>query len=279
MESFIFAANWKLHKTPGEVKDFFAELGHQLSSSAWHGLAGHPGVDSGLKSKKRFCQVFFPPAPLWQVVDQELKSLKSGVSLAGGAGARGCWAWGAQNCWAELSGAFTGESSLSCLKAMGGEWVLVGHSERRAIFGETDDLLAKKFWKSIEVGISPMLCVGETREERDSGRTEEVVTRQLQTVFQGGVVPQSFQLAVAYEPVWAIGTGLVATLQMISQAHGLIRKILGNFGLSSVPVLYGGSVKPENVAEIVNLPEVGGVLVGGASLAPASWMQLLLESL
>jgi triosephosphate isomerase len=275
MKNLIIAANWKLHKTPNEVVAFFSELEGAFRS------------DSGAAhSALRHTQIFFPPAPLWQVTSEEVSRLKSTqlqgqVSRAGSLGEKflGAFSWGAQNCFSELFGAFTGENSLACLKSMGGEWVLVGHSERRSIFGESDDLLAKKFWRAIEVGVSPMLCVGETREERESGRTEEVLTRQLSVVFKLGALPQGYQIAVAYEPIWAIGTGLVATPEMISHAHTLILKTLAQFGLRAVPILYGGSVKPENAAEILSVREVGGVLVGGASLAPASWVRLLSNSM
>ncbi len=174
---------------------------------------------------------------------------------------------GAQNMHFQDKGAFTGEVSPIMLESLC-EYVILGHSERRREFAETDDLVNRKARKALEVGLSPIVCVGEVLEERQQGREEEVVTSSLSGSLKDFTSPD--KLVVAYEPVWAIGTGLAATAQQAQVMAALIRRVLGERfgadGAASVPVLYGGSVTPANIGEFVAQPDIDGALVGGASL-------------
>ncbi len=159
-----------------------------------------------------------------------------------------------QNCHWEAEGAFTGEVSAPMLRELGVYGTIVGHSERRQYFGETDETVAKRAWAALEAGLRVIACVGETQAERERGETEDVLGRQL------SVLEPHSDLVLAYEPVWAIGTGLTATPEMAQEAHAFIKSLL------EAPVLYGGSVKPDNAAALLAQPDVDGALVGGASL-------------
>jgi triosephosphate isomerase (TIM) len=168
-------------------------------------------------------------------------------------------AWGAQNVSERASGAYTGEVSAAMLGEFGCRYVLVGHSERRQLYGETDAQVAAKFAAAREAGITPILCVGETLEEREAGRTQDVVARQLDAVLARGGIGDA---VVAYEPVWAIGTGRTASPAQVQEVHGLLRKRVSG----TTRILYGGSVKPDNAAALFAMPDVDGGLIGGASL-------------
>lgn len=198
--------------------------------------------------------VFFPPSVCLWVVQDFLKLTSYKV--------------GSQNCYVKNEGAFTGETSPEVLFEMGCQYVLVGHSERRQIFLETDDFLALKFEAAQKVGLIPMLCVGETLEQREKGLTHDVVTSQLTSGLQKADFNKGF--SIAYEPVWAIGTGKTASSDQANEVHGVIRKALTQLsGLEmskKTSILYGGSVKPENAQDLANKPEIDGFLVGGASL-------------
>ena len=173
-------------------------------------------------------------------------------------------AWGAQNVAEHVQGAYTGEVSAAMLAEFGCRYVIVGHSERRQLYGETDAQVAAKFAAARKAGLTPILCVGETLAERDAGRTTEVVARQLGAVaFTAGVV--------AYEPVWAIGTGRNATPEQAQEVHAFLRERLPR----DTPILYGGSVKPQNAAAIFAMPDVDGGLIGGASLVAADFLAIL----
>jgi triosephosphate isomerase (TIM) len=184
---------------------------------------------------------------------------------------------GGQDCHSEESGAYTGEVSAAMLKDAGADFVIVGHSERRAMHGESDDMVKAKAEAALATGLGVIVCVGETESERDAGREQEVVTRQLEgSLPRGGEITE--KLTVAYEPVWAIGTGKVASIDDITAMHASIRKTLvGMFGdaASAIRILYGGSVKAENASEILAVPEVGGALVGGASLTAESFLAIV----
>ncbi|MCE5192617.1 MAG: triose-phosphate isomerase [Candidatus Cryosericum sp.] len=186
---------------------------------------------------------------------------------------------GAQDVAAEAEGAFTGEVSPQMIQSAGATHVLIGHSERRHIMGESADLLHRKLSNALQAGLIPVLCVGETLDERDAGRMQEVIFGQLDTGLAGVALQNGAQLTVAYEPVWAIGTGVNAANEQIEDAHRLIRdhlsQLLGNPVGSSIPILYGGSVKPANFAAIVGLPSVDGGLIGGASLKPDAFAELI----
>lgn len=183
---------------------------------------------------------------------------------------------GGQDCRAEASGAYTGDIAAAMLADAGATMVILGHSERRAGYGETDLLIAAKVEAALTAGLEPIVCVGETLEEREGGRTLAVVTGQVRGSLPDALAGKAF--AVAYEPVWAIGTGLTPTLEQIEQVHLAIRStLMQQFGQdgAGVPILYGGSVKPSNAVEILGLKEVGGALVGGASLKAADFMGIV----
>ena len=217
----LIAGNWKMFKGPAEAAAFCREL-RELDLPS--------DVDV----------VVCPPYVSLADAVQALADTEIGVF--------------AQSChWAE-SGAFTGEISAAMLLELGVYGTIVGHSERRQLFGETDETVAKRTEAALAAGLDVIACVGETEAEREAGETEAVLLRQV------GVLEHDENLVIAYEPVWAIGTGKTATPQMAQDAHALIRSLL------DVPVLYGGSVKPENAGELLAQPAVDGALVGGASL-------------
>jgi|YNPNPStandDraft_1061719.scaffolds.fasta_scaffold03414_1 triosephosphate isomerase len=175
---------------------------------------------------------------------------------------------GAQNLFWEDKGAFTGEVSAPILRSVGVDFVIIGHSERRKYFGETDESVNKKLHAAMRAGLKPIVCVGETLEERKAGRAKEVVGRQIER----GLAGAGGEVILAYEPVWAIGTGVNATPAQASEMHAFIKDTLGN-----VPVLYGGSVTPENAGELAAAEGVDGFLVGGASLSPEKLSRIVAE--
>lgn len=248
MRRQVIAANWKMNKVADEVEGFFEEL----ASRQWS-----DGVEC----------VIFPQALLAAAVSSQVRKWSDD---------RGFLSWGVQNVSAHPAGAFTGENSVAAAKSLGARWVLIGHSERRTLFGETDEILTQKVKLAEAQGLQVMLCVGETRAEREGGQTLSVVERQLKVALAG--FEEVSSLAVAYEPVWAIGTGLAATGDQAQEVHAFIRqlltKILGTTG-GDVPILYGGSVKPENAKAFLGQPDVDGLLVGGASLEAASFAALV----
>ncbi|RMH04696.1 MAG: triose-phosphate isomerase [Planctomycetota bacterium] len=234
----VIAGNWKMHLTRRKASALARAV------AAHHAGAVH-----------RRCILF----PAFVHLDHVRRNIRgSGVVL------------GAQNCWGKKEGAFTGEISPYMLRDMGVEVVLLGHSERRHILGETDALLTDKLKVALRAKLEVLLCVGETRSEREEGRTLDVVKRQLRILrfVKDHQIPR---VGVAYEPVWAIGTGLTATPAQAQEAHAAIRetvaRILGDEAAENLPVLYGGSVKPGNAAELLSQPDVDGALVGGASLS------------
>ncbi len=186
---------------------------------------------------------------------------------------------GAQNLFWKNEGAYTGEVSAPMLTAVGVKWVIIGHSERRQYFGETDETVLKKTVAAILAGLNPIVCVGERLEERESGNTEAVLAKQ----FGDGIAkltPEQFaKIVVAYEPVWAIGTGKTATPEIASEAHRFIRALaeaaFGPAAASSLRILYGGSVKPDNTASLMAKQDIDGALVGGASLTPDSFAAIV----
>lgn len=226
----IIAANWKMNPP-------LAEAG---TLAAAYAGASHDGVT----------RILFPPAPY--LVQMSMRLDGSGVLLGG------------QDCHRADSGAHTGDVSASMLVACGAGMVLLGHSERRQDHGETDELVAAKAETALAEGLSVMICVGETLDQREAGDAEMVVTSQLEGSLPSAVTVD--RLMIAYEPVWAIGTGKVAGVDEIRAMHAAIRSWLVERGLGQVPVLYGGSVKPGNADEIFAVEDVGGALVGGASL-------------
>ncbi len=186
---------------------------------------------------------------------------------------------GAQNCCDEESGAFTGEVSVSMLKDVGAESVLIGHSERRHIYGEADDLINRKVHRALNVGLEVVLCIGELLEEREAGKTETVVRTQLQNGLKDVSAKQMDNVVIAYEPVWAIGTGVVATVPQVAEIHSYLRGLLSGLFTAAVAdqvrIQYGGSVKPDNVKDLMAVADVDGALVGGASLKPELFQPII----
>ena len=242
----VVAANWKMHKTWPEVGPWF---------EAFRSAAP---VRGGVRV------VVFPPFPL----------LPAAVRAAGEVAEIG-----AQNCHWEPSGAFTGEVSVPMLASAGARLALVGHSERRQLFGETDEDSARKVRSVLAGGLAAMLCVGETLEERDAGRQRTVVLRQLTRALDDLPAGGAERLLIAYEPVWAIGTGRTASPGDAQTMHAAIREslstLLGARAAERTPILYGGSVKPENAAQLLGRPDVDGALVGGASLSPEDFAAIV----
>ena len=209
---------------------------------------------------------FFPPFPILEAVVRATRD-------------RGDASVGGQNCHWEAQGAFTGEVSAGMIAATGARRVLVGHSERRQLFGETDETCGLKLRAALAAGLEPMLCVGETLEERERGSARAVVLRQLTRAADGLTREESALLSVAYEPVWAIGTGRTAEPSDAQEMHAAIREILATLGSAATAgatrILYGGSVKPDNAAELMGQPDVDGALVGGASLDPSGFAAIV----
>jgi triosephosphate isomerase (TIM) len=181
---------------------------------------------------------------------------------------------GGQDCHAAPRGAFTGSVSAEMLKDAGASMVIVGHSERRAGFGETDADVSAKVEAALKAGLEPVICVGETLDQRDAGRAVDIVTAQVASSLPGSLRGRAF--AVAYEPIWAIGTGRTPTLEQIAEMHAAIRTaVLAGAGAETTPILYGGSVNPGNAAEILTVDGVGGALVGGASLQADDFLAII----
>jgi triosephosphate isomerase len=243
----MMAANWKMNKTIREAEQYAAALLPRAADAE--------GVDVA---------VFVPFTCL-----HEVSRMAEDTPVVAGA----------QNFYYEDSGAFTGEVSVPMVQDAGARAAIVGHSERREIFGEDDEMVARKTARAVEAGLLPVVCVGETKEERDAGEMWEKVSGQVRRVMDDLDVPEGDSLVFAYEPIWAIGTGETATPEDAQDAIGQIRDLLRELGgedfAGAVRILYGGSVKPDNVAEIMAQEDVDGALVGGASLEVESFMQLV----
>lgn len=241
------AGNWKMYKTPQETSAFFAKFQPLVAASS------HCGI------------VICPP----------FVNLAAAVQAATGTRIE----IGAQNLYWGKEGAFTGEVSGPMIRAAGCSWVIVGHSERRQYFGETDETVLKRTQAALEAGLSPIVCVGERLEERESNRTEAVLEEQFTNGIAGMTPEQFARIVVAYEPVWAIGTGKTATPDMAADAHRLIRGLArskyGDDAANKLRILYGGSVKPDNVKGLMAQPEIDGALVGGASLEAGSFASIV----
>lgn len=243
----VIAGNWKMHHGPSAARDFLSRF-----------RSPDPGPDVRL--------VLFPSA------------VSLSACLESASGAQGL-EFGVQNLHPEASGAFTGELSAEMAADAGATLALVGHSERRHVFGESDDETRLKVAAAYRAGLTPVLCVGETLPERREGRLQEVILRQLDAVLgdeaTGARIAEGTPFMVAYEPVWAIGTGETATPEDAAEAHRMLRaRLEGGLGrerAGGVPILYGGSVKPDNAGGLLAAPDVDGVLVGGASLDPDSF--------
>jgi triosephosphate isomerase len=247
MKRRIMAANWKMHHGPTAAAGFI-----------------HAFQERWAKSSADWEIVFFPSALAF-------------AAARAAAGDRTPFKFGVQNVYIEASGAFTGENSAPMAKDAGADYVLVGHSERRHVFGETDADCAAKCAIVEESGLTPLLCVGETLEQRQRGETDDVVSRQLRAGLARLSQIELTTSVIAYEPVWAIGTGKNATPEDAARTHGVLRGVLRDLigdRASDVSILYGGSEKPGNTASILAASDVDGVLVGGASLELDSWLSI-----
>ncbi len=243
----LIAGNWKMHKTVRETLNYIRRFRELVSEVTDREI------------------MIAPPFTALYPAGRELAG--TNIKL------------GAQNAhWAE-KGAFTGEISPLMLKECGVEYVILGHSERRHLFGETDEMIRKRLSGVISAGLKPILCVGETLTERESGKTFEVLERQVREALSGFSAEELKALVIAYEPVWAIGTGRTATPEQAQEAHryvrGLLAELFGKDFAETTRILYGGSVKPENIAELMAQSEVDGALVGGASLDPETFVRIV----
>jgi triosephosphate isomerase (TIM) len=247
MRKPIIAANWKMHKNPGEAADFLKDLAVMA------------------RGEDRIDIVVAPPFISLAAATDALKSHDS-IRLA------------AQNMHPEPNGAFTGETSPLMLREMLITYVILGHSERRSLFGESNAFINKKVLAAHHYHLRPILCIGETLEERDAGRLESVLTEQL-TEGLANVAPEHMSnTVIAYEPVWAIGTGRTATSEQAQEAHAFVRSVVAKLYDGTIAgrlrIQYGGSVKPNNMAELCAQPDVDGALVGGASLETGSFWEI-----
>jgi len=246
MRKPIIAGNWKMNKTPDEAVQLVTEL-------------------IPLVKDAKADVVVCPPAVCLPAVAAIIKG--TNIKL------------GAQNVHFAPKGAFTGELSAEMLKAVGCEYVLIGHSERRQYFGETDKTVNKRAVAAVEAGLTPIICVGETKDEREGGYTDAIVSYQTLMALTGLTAAQIEKVVIAYEPVWAIGTGLTATDEQANETIGVIRKAIeGRYGAevaSKVRIQYGGSMNPSNVKGLMAQPEIDGGLIGGASLKAQDFSQVV----
>ena len=250
MRTPIVAGNWKMHKTVGDTVKFVKEFRSVVKDVT--------GVEI----------VIAPPFIAVHAAVEAARNSNIGVS--------------AQDLYWERQGAFTGEVSAAMIAEAGAEYVIIGHSERRTLFGETDAMVNKKVAAAFGAGLTPIVCIGETLDQRERNETYAVLDRQIKGGLDGVTADQLAQLVVAYEPVWAIGTGRNATPAQAGEAHAHIRKRLqGWFGADAADrchVIYGGSVKPDNIAELVRHPDVDGALVGGASLEVGAFAEIVFRT-
>ena len=244
----IIAANWKMNQTVAETETFLNDFRLEIEDVA--------GVDI----------VIAPPFTALA----KLSELLGGSQKIRTA---------AQNFYHEKSGAFTGEISATMLRELYVKYVILGHSERRAIFGETDALINRKVHAALESELKPILCIGETLAEREAGKEKAVIETQLRGSLAGVSAEQLLEIVVAYEPVWAIGTGVTASTAQAQEAHAHVRAVLTELSddatADKVRIQYGGSVKPNNAADLLAQPDIDGALVGGASLDPRSFAEIV----
>lgn len=246
MRKPIIAGNWKMFKTRDEAINFILQVNDKM-----------PSID---KVDSVICSQF---TVLRCLVKRQLDNLRIG----------------AQNMHYEDEGAYTGEVSAGMLKSIGVTYVIIGHSERRALFGETDEMVNKKLHKALKANLIPILCIGETLEQREKGITNEILKQQLNKDLEGLTEDEVSTLVVAYEPIWAIGTGKTATSEMAEEACKYVREVIseryGKEVSSQVRIQYGGSVKTSNIEELMSMPNIDGALIGGASLKADDFIKLV----
>jgi triosephosphate isomerase (TIM) len=243
----LIVGNWKMFKTSAEGAAFVRDLAAQIGAVSDRDVMVAP--------------------PFTALCEAARAAASTAVEVA------------AQDVFWEWEGAYTGEVSAAMLAELGVTAVIIGHSERRRYFSETDEWVSKKVWAALEHGLLPIMCVGETEDEREAGATEAVLSRQVPEGLAAARPEDAARIAIAYEPVWAIGTGKTATPEMAQQAIGFIRELvgasLGPDAHDAVRILYGGSVGPNNIDELMARPDIDGVLVGGASLQVASFARIV----
>jgi len=243
MRKSIIAGNWKMYKKLSEAMDFVKALKPQIADVHDRAI------------------VVCPPYPV-------LKNVSDAVSDSN-------IALGAQDLYWEDEGAFTGEVSAPMLKAVGCQYVIIGHSERRQYFGETDETVNKKLKAAIKHNLNAIVCVGETLTQREKGETFKVIENQIKNGLHSLDISHWSLVIIAYEPVWAIGTGKTATKEQAQEVHAFIRKLLPKEVAQEIRILYGGSIKPENIKELMAQPDIDGGLVGGASLKVESFVKII----
>ncbi len=247
MRKPIIGGNWKMNKTVGDAVQTVQDLRKRIG--------GVEGVEV----------VVFPPFTVLGPVEKVLKGTSIGL--------------GAQNMYWETEGPYTGETSAPMLVDLGCRYVILGHSERRQYFGETDERINRKIKSALTFGLTPVVCVGETLKQREEGSFKRIVENQLELCLKDIDSQGADRIVIAYEPVWAIGTGLTASPQQAEEMHSLVRKLLAKiFGkdlADSIRVQYGGSAKPENIGELMREPDIDGALVGGASLDASSFAKIV----
>lgn len=243
----IIAGNWKMNKTPSETKAFAEQFKAILPKTKWCDIV-----------------VCVPTVDLSAAV-RSFKDSRIAV--------------GAENVYFEKSGAYTGEISADMLADLGVRYVIVGHSERRALFGETDEIVNKKVLAALEAGLNPIICVGESLEQRELGITMELIALQVKSALAGVPAEKVRKCVIAYEPIWAIGTGKTATAEQAAEVctfiRTTVRHLYGARIARSVTVQYGGSMKPANAAELLSQPDIDGGLIGGASLKAADFVEIV----
>lgn len=243
----LIAGNWKMYKTSAEAVEFVRQLAPLVEGIADRDI------------------MIAPAFPALEATAAALKP--TAVAL------------GAQDVFWEAEGAFTGQVAPRMLVACGCRYVIVGHSERRQYFGETDATVRRKLRAALQAGLIPVMCVGETEKERDAGQTFSILDKQIKNGLEGLIAEELAGLVIAYEPVWAIGTGKTATAGQAQEAHRFIRtlaaELLGPDRAAGLRILYGGSVKPENISELMAMADIDGALVGGASLKPDSFSRIV----
>ena len=248
----IIAANWKMNMTPSETAAF---------------------LDPFLKTFPEATSVDIVIAPPFVSLAKASETITSNPAVA----------LSAQNMSHEASGAFTGETSAAMLKEVGCDYVILGHSERRSLYGEDDMVINKKVHATLAAGLKPILCIGESLDERDGGQLEFVLSQQLEGSLAGISAGQMAEIVIAYEPVWAIGPGRTASPEQAQETQAFVRSVLATLFGSDVAgatrIQYGGSVKPGNAAELIGQPDIDGFLVGGASLDPTSFAEIVKASL
>ncbi|MCK5032664.1 MAG: triose-phosphate isomerase [Calditrichia bacterium] len=247
MRNIVIAGNWKMYKSNSEAKELVEELKNKTNDI--------------IKTRMIVC----PPYTALSIAAELVKGTNIQV--------------GAQNMYWEQQGAFTGEISTEMIKSTGATFVLIGHSERRQFFGETDETVNKKLKAALQSGLNPIVCIGETLEERESGVTNDVVGKQVEKALADISTESMKKVVLAYEPIWAIGTGKTATPEQAQDVHKFIRSVLYKLYSTEVGdeivIQYGGSVKPENASELLSQPDIDGALVGGACLKADSFSAII----